>query len=135
VEQRIPASERTRQRIEALLKDGTAGELRSEVIRLGVRRLVEEALEAESSEALGRGYYERDSERRESGYRNGYRTGRMRTAEGAIEYCAPQIRDREEPFRTHIRAQLSKRSAQLEKLAVEMYARGLFDPRHRSCVC
>jgi hypothetical protein len=62
VEQRVPASERTRQRIEALLKDGTSGDLQAELIRLGVRRLVEEALEAEASEALGRGYYERDSE-------------------------------------------------------------------------
>lgn len=125
MDKRVPASERTRQRIEALLSEGTSGDLQSELVRLGVRRLVEEALEAEASEALGRGYYQRESERREPGYRNGNRIGRMRTAEGAIEYAAPQVSDREEPFRSSIREQLSKRSAALEKLAVEMYARGL----------
>jgi transposase-like protein len=66
VEQRVPASERTRQQIEKLLREGTSGELQAELIRLGVRRLVEEALEAEASEALGRGYYQRESERRTS---------------------------------------------------------------------
>jgi transposase-like protein len=46
------------------LKEGTTGDLQSELIRLGVRRLVEEALEAEAREALGRGYYQPDRERR-----------------------------------------------------------------------
>ena len=55
MEQRVPASARTRQRVEALLKDGTTGDLQAELIQLGVRRLVEEALEAEAREALGRG--------------------------------------------------------------------------------
>ena len=64
MEQRVPASERTRQQIEKLLREGTSGDLQAELIRLGVRRLVEEVLEAEASAALGRGYYERDSERR-----------------------------------------------------------------------
>jgi transposase-like protein len=125
VDKRVPASERARQQIERLLKEGSAGELQTELIRLGVRRLVEEALETEASAALGRGYYQRDGEGREPGYRNGYRSGHLRTAEGAIEYAAPQISDREEPFRSSIREQISKRSAALEKLAVEMYARGL----------
>jgi len=125
VAQRVPASARTGQQIEKLLREGTSGDLQAELIRLGVRRLVEEVLEAEASAALGRGYYERDSERREPGYRNGYRRGRLRTAEGALEYAAPQVSDREEPFRSRIREQLGKRSAALERLAVEMYARGL----------
>ena len=122
---RVPASERRRQRLEALLSEGTEGELHSELIRLGVRRLVEEALEAESAEALGRGYYQRDGEAQGQGYRNGNRNGRLRTAESAIEYAAPQIRDRTEPFRSRIRERLRTRSEALEKLAVEMYARGL----------
>jgi transposase-like protein len=108
-----------------LLKDGTTGDLQAELIQLGVRRLVEEALAAEASEALGRGYYQRESERRAAGYRNGYRRGRMRTAAGAIEYAAPQVSDRAEPFRSRLRAQLNRRSGTLEQLALEMYARGL----------
>jgi putative transposase len=49
----------------------------------------------------------------------------MPSAEGAIEYSAPQIADREEPFRSHIREVVRGRTEELEALAVEMYARGL----------
>ena len=77
---RVPASERTSQRIRELLSDLPSEDL-SEVMRLGMRKIVEEALEAEVSDALGRGYYERGSEPGR-GYRNGTRTGRVKTAEG-----------------------------------------------------
>ena len=46
----------------------------------------------------------------------------MPSAEGAIEYSAPQIADREEPFRSRIREVVRGRT---EALAVEMSARGL----------
>jgi hypothetical protein len=55
--------------------------------------IIEEALEKEASEALGRGYYEHGAWTGR-GYRNGYRTGRLKTAEGAIECGMPQIADR-----------------------------------------
>ncbi len=48
-------------------------------------------------EALGRGYYENGAASG-AGYRNGYRRGRLRTAEGAIGYGVPQVADRAEPF-------------------------------------
>ncbi len=60
-----------------------------------------------------------------AGYRNGYRTGRLKTAEGMVEYGAPQIADRVEPFRSKLRTVLAGRTEELEGLAVEMYARGL----------
>src|SRR6267142_1003095 len=60
-----------------------------------------------------------------AGYQNGYRRGRLRTAEGPIEYGVPQVADRAEPFSSRIRAGLAGRTAELEQLAVEMYARGL----------
>jgi len=44
------------------------------------------------------------------GYRNGYRMGRLKTAEGAVQYAAPQIADRGEPFRSQIRAILGQRT-------------------------
>ena len=40
-------------------------------------------------------------------YRNGYRTGRMKTAEGMEEFSAPQVRDTTEPFASAIRENLS----------------------------
>jgi hypothetical protein len=60
-----------------------------------------------------------------AGYRNGYRTGRLKTAEGVVEYAAPQISDRAVPFRSRLRAIIRGRTEELEALAVEMYARGL----------
>lgn len=125
METRIPASERTSQKLNQLLTHGVAdGDARAALLKLAVRKIVEEALEAEVSEALGRGYYENGGEPGR-GYRNGYRRGRLRTAEGAIEYGVPQVADRAEPFVSRVRGGLAGRTAELEQLAVEMYARGL----------
>ena len=58
---RIPASERTRERLTALLEGkGERGDLRSELMRLAV--IIEEGLEGEATDALGRDYYERRAE-------------------------------------------------------------------------
>ena len=76
------------------------------------------------SDAVGRERYERAAGEA-SGYRNGYRTGRMKTAEGMVEFSAPQVRDTPEPFVSAIRQNLAGRTEALEDLAVELYARGL----------
>jgi putative transposase len=117
VESRIPVSE--------LLTEGVVdGDARAELLKLAVRKIVEEALEAEVAEVVGRGYYEAGAAPG-AGYRNGYRRGRLRTAEGAIGYGVPQVADRPEPFVSRVRAGLAGRTAELERLAVETYARGL----------
>ena len=122
---RIPASERTSQKLSELLTEGVVdGDARAELLKLAVRKIVEEALEAEVAEVVGRGYYEAGAAPG-AGYRNGYRRGRLRTAEGAIDYGVPQVADRREPFVSRVRAGLAGRTAELERLAVEMYARGL----------
>jgi hypothetical protein len=55
---RIPASERTSQKLDELLTQGVAdGDARAELLKVAVRKIVEEALEAEVAEAVGRGYY------------------------------------------------------------------------------
>ena len=100
------------------------GDGRSELVRLALRLIVEEALEGEVSDALGRERYER-GEGEKAGYRNGYRAGKVKTAEGAVEYSAPQVRDTPEPFVSSVRSALSGRTQELERLAVELYARGL----------
>jgi putative transposase len=123
--ERIPASERTREKLRALMSGRSEVEdERSELVRLAARLIIEEALEGETRDAVGRDYYARGA-RPGAGYRNGYRRGRVPSAEGAIEYSAPQIADREEPFRSHIREVVRGRTEELEALAVEMYARGL----------
>jgi putative transposase len=123
--ERIPASERTREHLKALMEGKSpVSEASSELVRLAARLVIEEALEGEAADALGRGYYARGAQPG-LGYRNGYRMGRLKTAEGAVQYAAPQIADRAEPFRSRIRAILGQRTEELEALAIEMYARGL----------
>jgi len=96
---RIRASERTSQELDELLSQGVAdGDALAELLKLAVRKIVEEVLEAEVADAVGRGYYEG---RAPPGarYRNGYRRGRLATAEGPIEYGLPQVADRAERSR------------------------------------
>ena len=107
---RIAAAEKTRERLRALI-DGRLGTEadRSELVRLAVRLIVEEVLEAEARDKLGRERYER-AEGEADGYRNGYRTGRLKTAEGAVKFSAPQLRDTAEPFVSAVRENLAGRT-------------------------
>lgn len=122
---RIPPSERTRAAIEELLSGGLGAEEdpKRQLIVLGVRRVVEEALEAAVRDLLGRGYYERQ-EGGAGGYRNGYRPGRLKTSEGEVEYQVPQVRQVDASDLASLRSALSGRSEALETLALEMFARG-----------
>ena len=123
--QRVPASMRTRQSLSDLIEGRLSSPSgRAELMKLATRLIVEETLEAESRDALGRDYYEHGAEPG-SGYRNGVRTGRLKTAEGLVEYSAPQIAGRDEPWRSEIREHLKGRTRALEDLAVELLARGL----------
>jgi putative transposase len=137
---RVAAADRTRERLEALI-DGrlTTAPERSDLVRLAARLILEETLEGEVRDRLGRERYER-TDGESAGYRNGYRTGRMKTAEGLsavptslrgiglwpmVEYAAPQVRDTSEPFVSAVREHLAGRTEALEDLAIELYARGL----------
>jgi transposase-like protein len=52
-------------------------------VRLAARLIIEDALDGEAADALGRGHYARGAAP-EPGYRNGDRTGRLKSAEGPI---------------------------------------------------
>jgi putative transposase len=122
---RVPGSMRTRQSLSELIEGRLSSpDGRSELIKLATRLIVEEALEAESGDAVGRDYYAHGAEAGQ-GYRNGTRSGRLKTAEGFVDYSAPQIAGRDEPFRSEIREHLKGRTQALENLAVELLARGL----------
>jgi putative transposase len=103
---RIPASMRTREALSALIEGRlTSPAGRSELVELATRLIVEEALEGEVRDALDRGYYER-GDAPGQGHRNGHRTHRLKTAEGGIEYAAPQVAGLEQPFRSALRGHL-----------------------------
>ena len=122
---RIPASQRTREDLTSLIEGRlSTASAKDELVKLATRLIVEEALEGEAGDTIGRDYYEHGAQPGQ-GYRNGYRTGRLKTAEGAMEYSAPQIAGRHEPYRSAIHEHLKGQTQGLENLAVEMLARGL----------
>ena len=122
---RIPASMRTREALSALIEGRLASPAgRSELVELATRLIVEEALEGEVRDALDRGYYER-GDAPGQGHRNGHRTHRLKSAEGGLEYSAPQVAGLAQPFRSALRDHLKGHTEALESLAVEMLARGL----------
>lgn len=120
---RIPPSERTREAIRTLLAEGSAeaGSGPSELVRMATRLILEEALEAKVADLLGREYYKRGEG---FGHRNGHRERSLKTAEGEVRYAVPQVRDTDASAITGFRQHLQGRSGELERLAVEMYARG-----------
>jgi hypothetical protein len=134
VRARLPASERTSQRIEQVINALEHSEENATFSKLAMRRVIEELLEAEVADRLGRGFYERATGECD-GHRNGYRTGRLKTAEGAVEYSVPQVRGLSEPFRSQIRPELGQWTEALEDLAVEMYARRLSTRDIEATVC
>jgi transposase-like protein len=88
---------------------------------------VEELLKGEVSDVLDREAHERRQDEQPVGYRNGYKTRQLRTAEGKLSVEVPQVRDMPEPYRSSIWRSLGKRTPALERMMVEMYARGLSD--------
>jgi len=125
---RIPPSERIHQRIEELVQGGWEGEgdLSTILLRLGAQRLAQELVEQEVTDFLGRARYERVGVGEEHrGYRNGYRADRVRSAEGEINVQVPRVRECGEPYHSQLMEFLRGNTDVLERLAVEMYARGL----------
>lgn len=122
---RVPGSHRTREALRELMEGRRSESFgRTELVQLATRLIIEEGLEAEVRDALERGYYEHGAEPG-GGYRNGLRHGRLKTAEGFIDYAAPQVAGTAEPFRSELRQHLKGHSEALEDLAIEMLARGL----------
>jgi transposase-like protein len=127
MEKKIAPSEQKAQALRALLHgqtDAQSGEeLLSTLVRLSTERVLQEVLEQEQATALGRERYAARGE--EGGYRNGYENGTLKTAEGVLRVKLPQIRGREEPYRSPLWRQVATTSDVLKRLIVEMYVGGM----------
>lgn len=126
---RVPPSVVIRENLDRLLAGGAGEDVNviSRLVELATSLVVQSVLEAEQSDQLGgRGRYQpRDVEAGQLGSRNGYLPGALRTAEGQIPVRVPQIRDAAVPFRSTLMGFLEGNSEVLERLAMEMYARGM----------
>src|SRR5262247_2985804 len=127
MEKKRAPSEQKAQALRALLQGQAEGqrgeELLSLLVRLSTERILQEALEEEQAVALGRGRYEARGEK--GGYRNGYEKGTLKTGEGVLHVQVPQIRGREEPYRSQLWGNVATTSDVLKKLIVEMYVGGM----------
>ena len=128
MEKKIAPSEHKAQALRALLQgqlDGQSGEeLLSTIVRLSTERILQEALEQEQAEALGRGRYEARG-KKQVGYCKGDEKGTLKTAEGRFQGQRPQIRGREEPFRSALWGQRAPTSDVLKRLMMEMDGGGM----------
>lgn len=122
---RIAPSERVEQELHGLLNNGLAESEQplSTFIKLAIQKVVQQAIEQEVTDFLGRERYERQPEVK--GYRNGYKPGRIRSAEGEIPLEVPQVRDSEQPYQSRLLQFLRGNSDVLEYLVTQMYSRGL----------
>lgn len=122
----LPPSDQMSKRLFELL-DGQAEteDVLSELMRRGTERLLQQALEAEVTDFLGRARYERSDAETPAGYRNGYRDRTLKTAEGRLKVRRPRVRETDEPFESSLLARIEGLEQRLQQLALEMYVRGL----------
>jgi len=133
---RIPKSELLHKELNQILKDVFTDldeekmedreSYLSMLMKKGAAFILQQLLEEEVTDFLGRDHYQRAKKgENSSGYRNGYEPRRIKTGEGKMEVYLPQVRGREVPFRTKLGAFLKGNTEVLERLTVKMYARGL----------
>jgi transposase-like protein len=112
---------------------GNPGESLSELARLGARLIIQRAVEDEFEAWLGRARYERRPDHQRGlrnyggGLRNGFRPGKVQTAEGELEVEIPQVREAAETFASKLFPRGTKlvRTEPLKALVVGAFVRGL----------
>jgi putative transposase len=123
---KMQPSERISDEIAELIDNGCyqSEDLLSLLIKKSVAKIIQETLEQEISEYLGRDYYQRQPDA-VPGYRNGYEPKTLKTAEGKIKIDVPQLRNTNQTYRSPFLKRFGTNTSELERLAIEMYARGL----------
>ena len=109
--------------IDGLQDVDSAQDVLTQLVQLSTRLICQEGFEAHQRDHLGVDRYARGECRR--GYRSGYEPGCLDTAEGRLEVAIPQVRDSAEPYRCSLYDILRGDSEMIQRLATEMYARGL----------
>jgi putative transposase len=125
VSTRVTPVERVRAEIDALFgSERPLGEVMEEVARLGVRLLMQTALEAEVTEFLGRERYQRGEGVR-AGSRNGYCPTTIKTTAGPVTLQRPKLRATDEAFASRLLGVGVCRTHALESLVIAGFVRGL----------
>jgi transposase-like protein len=98
-----------------------------DLVTASVEHVLQEALEGEVTDHLGRQWYQpqKAEHKSKAGYRNGYYPRSAKTSEGRLHFQVPRVRDSEEPFESEILKRLDSLEDRIKDLATEMYVRGL----------
>lgn len=122
---RVSPVERIRAEIDALFaSERDLGDVLEEVARLGVRLLMQTAIEAEVTEFLGRERYAH-GERARPGSRNGHCPTTVKTTAGPVTIERPKLRGTDEAFASRLLGIGVCRTNALESLVIAGFVRGL----------
>jgi transposase-like protein len=125
VSTRVSPLERLRADIDDLFaSERELGEVLEEVARLGVRLLMQTAIEAEVTEFLGRERYAHGARGR-VGSRNGHCPTTVKTTTGPVTIDRPKLRGTDEVFASRLLGVGVCRTNALESLVIAGYVRGL----------
>ena len=122
---KVAPSERFRAELDAALVGvGQEQDPVETIGRLGARLILQQALEDEVTEFLGRGRYERAGEA--VSHRNGYEPRKVRTTSGMVELERPRVRDASKlGFESRVLGKGVTRTYALESLVISSFLRGL----------
>ena len=97
----------------------------SKLITTAAQKIIQEALEEEVCDFLGRRWYQHSDKEDFRGYRNGYQKRKYKTSEGVLDLLKPRVRDNEYPYVSGIMNKLDSIEDKLHQIAIESYVRGL----------
>ena len=125
---RVSPTERVRGHIDELFASGRQlPDILEEVARLGAQLLMQAALEAEITEFLGRGRYQRAAASGDArpGSRNGYREVTVKTTAGPVRLSRPELRGTTVAFASRLSGSHVTKTNALESLVIASFVRGL----------
>ena len=97
-----------------------------EDFRLRIQQYLQQLLEEELEEFLGRGRYARKAPNQPGGYRNGHgRPRSLSTRCGMIEVRRPRVRAVDQPFESRVLPFFMKRTQDLTACLPQLYLHGL----------
>jgi putative transposase len=130
---RVAPSERFRSELdEALAAVGQDQDPVETIGRLGARLILQQALEDEVTEFLGRARYERSEE--PVSHRGGYEPRKVRTTSGTVELERPRARDASKlGFESRVLAKHVTRTYALESLVISSFLRDCRRATWRRC--
>jgi putative transposase len=102
-------------------------EIIEDVARLGARRVIQTAMEAEVDEFLGRACYERRADVRDAraGSRNGFCPTTVKTTTGPVTVARPKLRGTDDRFVSRLFGTGVTKTNALETLVIAGFVRGL----------